>query len=127
MENRYFNRAKEKASSLLKDRKRLQALLLNSTKKLSNLKLEGLSVSKLTDRVKVIVRMIKAYIKGDYRMLPWKSLIILVAALFYFVTPLDLIPDVIPITGYIDDFTVILYVFKTLQVDINDFIVWENQ
>ena len=127
MENRFFHKAKERASGLLKDRKRLQSLLINSTKKLSHLNFKNLNLTKLTNRVKVIIRMLKAYVKGEYRLLPWKSLIILVAALFYFVTPLDLIPDVIPVTGYIDDFTVILWVFRTLQDEINEFIVWENQ
>jgi len=127
VENTYFHKAKERASGLLKDRKRLKTLLINSTKKLSNLNFKNLNLTKLTNRVKVIVRMLKAYVKGEYKMLPWKSLIILVAALFYFVTPLDLIPDVIPVTGYIDDFTVVLWVFRTLQDDINEFIVWENE
>jgi len=127
VENTYFHKAKERATGLLKDRKRLKTLLINSTKKLSNLNFKNLNLTKLTDRVKVIVRMLKAYVKGEYKMLPWKSLIILVAALFYFVTPLDLIPDVIPVTGYIDDFTVVLWVFRTLQDDINEFIVWENE
>ena len=127
MENRFFHKAKERASGLLKDRNRLQTLLINSTKKLSHLNFKNLNLTKLANRVKVIIRMLKAYVKGEYRLLPWKSLIILVAALFYFVTPLDLIPDVIPVTGYIDDFTVILWVFRTLQDDINEFIVWENQ
>jgi len=127
VENTYFHKAKERASGLLKDRKRLKTLLINSTKKLGNLNFTKLNLTKLTDRVKVIVRMLKAYVKGEYKMLPWKSLIILVAALFYFVTPLDLIPDVIPVTGYIDDFTVVLWVFRTLQDDINEFIVWENE
>jgi len=126
VENTYFHKAKERASGLLKDRKRLQTLLINSTGKLSHLNFKKLNLTKLTDRVKVIIRMLKAYVKGEYRMLPWKSLIILVAALLYFVTPLDLIPDVIPVTGYIDDFTVILWVFRTLQNDINEFIVWED-
>jgi len=127
VENTYFHKAKERASGLLKDRKRLKTLLINSTKKLGNLNFTKLNLTKLTDRVKVIVRMLKAYVKGEYKMLPWKSLIILVAALFYFVTPLDLIPDVIPVTGYIDDFTVVLWVFRTLQDDINEFIVCENE
>ena len=70
MENRFFHKAKERASGLLKDRNRLQTLLINSTKKLGHLNFKNLNLTKLTNRVKVIVRMLKAYVKGEYRLLP---------------------------------------------------------
>jgi len=126
MENKHFQSAQKKASSILKDKDRLQTLLANATKKLKNLNLGKISFHKLSDKLQIIIRITRAYINGRYKVLPWKSLLILVAALLYFVMPLDLIPDIIPVTGFIDDFTVILWVFRSLQNEIEAFLTWEN-
>lgn len=126
MKNKYFQQAKEKAYSIIRDREKLQALLANSAEKLRKLGFDKVRFEKLSERISIIIRMIKAYISGKYRMIPWRSIIVLTAALIYFVAPLDLIPDIIPVTGYLDDFTVILWVFKSLQKEIEDFLAWEQ-
>ena len=35
----------------------------------------------------VLVRLVRAYARGDYRRLPWKSIVLATTALLYFVTP----------------------------------------
>jgi len=70
--------------------------------------------------------MIKSYRKGLYRDLEWQTLILLVAALVYFITPIDLIPDFIPITGFIDDITVVVWIYNKLQSEIDKYIAWET-
>ncbi len=48
---------------------------------------------------------------------PWEIVISMVAALIYFVTPIDVIPDVIPGIGFCDDIAVLLTV-KSLIGDV---------
>jgi uncharacterized membrane protein YkvA (DUF1232 family) len=74
-----------------------------------------------------MMRMLRAYIRGEYRELPWKSLILIIGALLYFLTPIDMIPDFIPVTGFADDVAVILLVFKTISDDINAYRLFENE
>lgn len=45
----------------------------------------------------------------------WQRKTIVVAALLYFISPIDAIPDLAPFVGYLDDFGVILAVTKYMS------------
>ena len=78
-------------------------------------------------QVQLLVRLVRAYASGEYRKLPWKSLVSIVGVLIYFVSPLDFIPDFLPIVGMADDLALILWLFKTLSDDLDAFSQWEKQ
>ncbi|MEQ8244148.1 YkvA family protein [Fulvivirga sp.] len=124
--NKFFEKAREKASSVLNNNDRLKQLFANSTEKLSAVNLENFKGSKFVDRIRVLIRMVKAYKRGEYRNIKLQNILLIVAALVYFVTPLDLIPDFIPITGLVDDFTVIVWVYNKVQQEIDKFMEWES-
>ncbi len=77
--------------------------------------------------IQLLVRLIRAYASGEYRKLPWKSLVSIVGVLIYFVSPLDFIPDFLPIVGMTDDLALILWLFKTLSDDLSEFSQWEKK
>ena len=54
---------------------------------------------------------------------PVKDKAIIVGALGYLISPLDVIPDAIPISGLTDDFAVLLYVLKKVWTGIDPDIV----
>lgn len=74
----------------------------------------------------VLGRIIKAYAKGQYKSIPWKTLLIIVAAVIYFLNPLDLVPDLIPIAGLADDFAVLLWVYNAVSGEVEKFLSWEQ-
>ena len=78
-------------------------------------------------QVQLLVRLVRAYASGEYRKLPWKSLVSIVGVLIYFVSPIDFIPDFLPIVGMADDLALILWLFKTLGDDLDAFSQWEKQ
>ncbi|MCC6584194.1 MAG: DUF1232 domain-containing protein [Chitinophagales bacterium] len=82
---------------------------------------------KIQDSVIALARMLSAWVKGDYRNISTKSIIAVVAALIYFVNPLDLIPDFIPVIGQIDDIFVLGYLIKMLNKEIERFMAWEKE
>ncbi|MDN8848677.1 DUF1232 domain-containing protein, partial [Staphylococcus aureus] len=55
----------------------------------------------------VMISLVKAYVEGRYREIPIGSLIAIVAALIYFLTPVDMMPDIIPSFGFLDDAAVV--------------------
>jgi len=74
-----------------------------------------------------LTRMLRAWMQGDYKNISTKSIIAVVAALIYFVNPLDLIPDFIPIIGQIDDIFILGYLIKMLNKEIERFMAWEKE
>jgi uncharacterized membrane protein YkvA (DUF1232 family) len=79
------------------------------------------------DNIIALVRMLKSWVNGEYKNISTTSIIAVVAAILYFVNPLDFIPDFIPIIGQIDDFFILGYLIKILNKEIEKFMAWENE
>ena len=73
-----------------------------------------------------MLRLIRAYYTGAYREIPWQSLVLIIIAVIYFVSPIDLIPDWIPVIGLIDDAFVVGLVLKSVKDDLDAFMEWET-
>ncbi|MDZ7897294.1 MAG: YkvA family protein [Arcicella sp.] len=80
----------------------------------------------LSEKVTTLARMIKSYVSGDYKIIPWASIVKMIAVLLYFVSPIDLIPDFIPVLGLTDDFALIMWLFSSLADDFENFEAWEK-
>ncbi|MEM9859018.1 MAG: YkvA family protein [Bacteroidota bacterium] len=124
--NRFFKRVLKKASEVLQSSPRMRNVVNKATEKVNDFNVDNLKTSGLVARLKVFIRMVKAYAKGDYRDIEWKHILLVMAALLYFITPLDLIPDFIPVSGFIDDFTVLVWVYNKVQHEIDRFQLWES-
>jgi len=83
-------------------------------------------IGKFFDNLKILFEMFKAYLQGFYKEIPWQTITMIVAALVYFVSPIDVIPDFILGVGYADDAVVITFVFKSVNDDIQKFERWKE-
>ena len=88
--------------------------------------LSGASFANFREQIGIVARMLKAYASGEYRQIPWKTLIRIIAVLIYFVSPLDFLPDFLPIIGLTDDIALTLWLFSSIKNDIDAFQVWEK-
>jgi uncharacterized membrane protein YkvA (DUF1232 family) len=79
------------------------------------------------DDISTLVRLVRAYISGDYEEVPWETIAFAIGALIYLVSPADLIPDVIPGVGFVDDVAVIAFVVMSARNDLNNFQDWEAE
>lgn len=73
-----------------------------------------------------LFRLLRAWLNRSYTQVPWRALVMAVAGLIYFVNPFDLAPDFIPIVGYLDDATVLAFVIRSVQKEIERFRQWEG-
>jgi uncharacterized membrane protein YkvA (DUF1232 family) len=118
----YMDRAGRIASSESK----IKALLLQVRQKIAEL-MDTPLVAGARGQLEIFVRMLSAHVRGNYPSLSNRSLGLLVLGLFYFALPLDMVPDFIPFVGYVDDLSVLLGIYKSLQTDIDKFLRWEQE
>ncbi len=121
----YFNKMKEKANAVLESSTQTGELVTEAEKKSSQTDKQGLS--NLGSQVKALVRMVKSYKRGDYRDVSKKSLLLVIAGLLYFVSPIDAVPDFLIGAGLLDDATVLAFIFSTLSTEISAFQTWEEE
>jgi uncharacterized membrane protein YkvA (DUF1232 family) len=124
--NIFFDLALKKASRLFGKPGRVVMLIAALTQKLKNVKLQNVNAADVKEKFFTLGRMIKAYSTGKYRDIPWKTLLLIAAAVIYFVNPFDLIPDVIPALGLTDDLGVLMMVYKATQGEVDKFLAWER-
>lgn len=75
-----------------------------------------------------IVYMLNDYYKGNYRRVPVTALLGGAAILIYLASPYDLIPDNVPIFGFIDDALIInLVVSLCLDHELEEYRRWRNE
>jgi uncharacterized membrane protein YkvA (DUF1232 family) len=76
---------------------------------------------------KLMVNLIIDYVKGNYKEVPWNIISAITAAIVYFVSPVDIIPDIIPIVGYVDDVAVIKFALDLASEDLKKYKEWKNK
>jgi uncharacterized membrane protein YkvA (DUF1232 family) len=81
---------------------------------------------KLIDDVKTLVGMVRDYVRGDYREVSWKSIAAAVVALLYVADPIDLVPDVIPVVGQLDDEATLLLAIYLIGDDLRRYRAWRE-
>lgn len=76
------------------------------------------------ETIKRMLSFIRDYWKGRYRKMPWHSVAAVAAALAYVLSPIDLVPDVIPVLGMIDDAAVIAACLALFERDLEAHAAW---
>ena len=119
-----FSRALTDAKAYARDRKSLQALLDSAAKKAA-------AVSKKPFKrnwayLQTMLRLIRAYQRGEYNQISDDALVWIIAALNYLVDPFDLIPDNTPFLGLVDDAHVVELVTDKTRRTLDAFMAWET-
>lgn len=98
--------------------------LLKKKKKLHDLARRG-PLEKLFDDISTMFSMVKDYASGAYREVPFGTIAAVAGALLYVLSPVDLIPDFIPMVGLIDDAAVVTACLSLIRIDIGKYTEWK--
>jgi uncharacterized membrane protein YkvA (DUF1232 family) len=86
----------------------------------------GNPMSQVREQLGLMIRLLRAYALGQYRDIPWRSLLAVVGSILYFVTPIDAVPDFLPGIGLVDDASLLLFIAQQLRADLIKFNRWEG-
>jgi len=125
--NKGFLTAKKEAEEIVQDKDKLNNLVTKAWKKWKAVEDSNPYFKNLKETFRTFLKMIRSYIRGEYQEIPWMSLVLMVAGILYFITPLDFIPDFIPVTGFIDDLALLTAIVKSIQKDIDQYLKWEKE
>lgn len=125
-QNPIFKRFLGRAGRLLAKPAKMALLLSTAYGKLVDAENKESGFAQIKDKLQAFMRLVKAYMSGEYRNVSTKSLMIGVAVLIYLVTPIDIIPDFIPGLGLLDDLSLIAWFVDAFQTEITKFRNWEN-
>jgi uncharacterized membrane protein YkvA (DUF1232 family) len=113
-----FKKALRQARALINESEKLNQLLNDAYQKAKNYKQK---IDSVWEETIELIELIKAYTKGEYRNISWKAIIYALAAVVYFVNPLDMIPDFIFGIGFLDDATIIAFVANAIREELKRF------
>ncbi|KAF0112265.1 MAG: hypothetical protein FD147_326 [Chloroflexi bacterium] len=119
--------SKSRAEDYLKDPEKSKRLLDEAMKKANNKEKINGPLAELWRNLKTLFRLLQAYFSKQYTAIPWGSVVLIVGAVIYFVSPIDLMPDWIPLSGFIDDAAVLMFVLAQIRSDLDRFLLWESE
>ncbi|MBZ9629580.1 DUF1232 domain-containing protein [Salegentibacter sp. LM13S] len=79
------------------------------------------------DDAQLLFNLLRDYANGNYREVPFNVVAAIGGALLYVLSPIDLIPDFIPIIGYLDDAAVIAFCLNLIEKDLITYKIWKKQ
>jgi uncharacterized membrane protein YkvA (DUF1232 family) len=123
--SRAYKQASAKANTYTSDKTKMQGLLDKVMKKAQS-KPNGQDEGWRSD-LTTLWRMTKAYTKGEYKHIPYQTVLLIVATLVYFLMPMDFLPDVLVGIGLFDDVALIGWTIAAIQSDINHFRTYEKK
>ena len=83
-------------------------------------------LGKQLDNFILLWDLLKDYHNGIYKNAPWKLIAAVGFAVAYLISPLDVIPDVIPVLGFVDDAAVFALVVNAFQSEIDAYKEWKK-
>nr|WP_276901573.1 YkvA family protein [Pedobacter kyonggii] len=119
----FFKKSQSKASVILGDKAKASNTIKDALGKAVTNKgdLEG-----VWSKLVLLFAVSKDYVNGDYTEIPKRSIIAILGGLIYFLSPVDVIPDFVPVLGFVDDIYVLNLVYRQVLKDLEKYKVWKD-
>jgi uncharacterized membrane protein YkvA (DUF1232 family) len=123
--NALFNVFVGRATKLLGKPFRVITTLNEVADKLADQKSKDSKFRQLFEIAQTLVRLVRRYISGEYREVQTSTIVAGLAVLLYVLSPIDLVPDFIPVLGFLDDLSLISWFVSKFQDELVRFRDWE--
>ena len=94
--------------------------VMNNSDRIEKIVSNG-SLSKFMKDVKLYFRMLSDVFSRRYTRVPKGTVAAIIGSLLYVLSPVDLIPDMIPVIGYLDDAAVLALCLKFVKHDVDEY------
>lgn len=119
----FYKKSSAEAEDILKNEDKMERFLQKLEQKLKTVPVAGNALA----YVPLMMSLVRSYVKKEYTEPPITTMISIVVALIYFLSPIDLIPDTIPGAGYIDDAVVVSGCLALVRTDLEDYRIWRKE
>ncbi|MFC3810529.1 YkvA family protein [Lacihabitans lacunae] len=119
----FYSKSMSKASKLSNN----TAGILNVLKKALNKIQEqgkGPIIDQIRNKLLIFGGLIKSYATGEYRDIELKNLVIILGSMIYFISPIDFIPDILPMVGFADDIALLTFAYNSVASEIEKYELW---
>ena len=89
-------------------------------------KLGGDSFQNLVGDIRLLVSLLQDYRRGSYEEIPWSSIAAVIVSLLYLLNPFDIIPDMIPGIGLLDDAAMMGICLSMINADFQRYKEWKQ-
>ncbi len=121
-----FKKFLGKAEEYVKKPTRMKQLLTDAYEKASDKKDVGSIAHEAWETFQTMFRLIKLSASGEYTGMSTSTVVAAVAVTIYFLSPIDLIPDFIPVLGLLDDVALVAWFSTTIKDELEKFAEWEQ-
>lgn len=94
--------------------------LMENQEKIEKIASNG-TLSKFLDDIKLYFKMLGDIFTGKYKKIPVGTIAAIVGTLLYVLSPVDLIPDFIPVIGYLDDAAILAACLNFTRFDVEEY------
>lgn len=83
-------------------------------------------MQKVTNQARLVIELADDFRAGRYRKISWLTIAIAAASLVYAVSPADVVPDVVPGIGALDDMVVLTLAMHAIEKDLRAYAAFKG-
>ena len=105
-----------------KNKNRLNSVIEESMSKTNKMDM----FKKISRELRLAFGLVIDYSKGNYRDVKKIDILLIVAGFLYLLNPADIVPDFLLFFGFLDDLSVLTFIVKKLDKELEKYNDWKN-